>query len=113
MGRTLMQNKGLLFLATAASVVAIGFPATAEVSADLVFCSRLKDTRERIACYDAAARIAERGAARSTVSGRSGAAPALAPIDSYAANFPLKATPVPPQRGFQGAYGAIGGTYGI
>ena len=41
---------------TAALAVGFVLPALAEVSSDLLFCSKLSNQRERIACYDAAAR---------------------------------------------------------
>lgn len=82
--------------------------ACAEVSDDLKFCGSLKSAAERLACYDAAARIAvkstpARPAAR------------VVPLDSQAA-LPFKAAvldPPPARNPFDGYYVGVGGGYAI
>jgi hypothetical protein len=83
--------------------------AKAEVSDDLKFCGGLKSGAERLACYDAAARIAARPV---TVRPARAAPPAM---DAQAA-LPGKAfaAPAAPVRNpFDGYYAAIGGGYGV
>lgn len=80
-------------LGLATVIASASAPFAADVSADLVFCSRIADRAERMACYDAAARIAAtRPQAVKT--------PAAAP-----------ATRRPSSR-FHGPYMAVGGSYG-
>jgi hypothetical protein len=81
-------------------------PAFAEVSDDLKFCGALKSGAERLACYDAAARIASRPAQSRPVA-------RIAPLDAQAA-APSKAPALAPVRNpFDGYYAAIGGGYGV
>ncbi|MGD9920905.1 MAG: hypothetical protein AB7V13_05595 [Pseudorhodoplanes sp.] len=47
----------MLFCAAVATVFLMSLPAGAAISEDLVFCSKLTAPKERLACYDAAARI--------------------------------------------------------
>jgi hypothetical protein len=94
----------------AALVLLVGsyLPAGAEVSDDLKFCGALKSGAERLACYDAAARIAS----RPTVARPARAA---SPVDAQAA-IPAKAPPpepLPARNPFDGYYVAIGGGYGV
>jgi hypothetical protein len=97
-------------LASLVALAGMCVPAAAEVSDDLKFCGSLKSGAERLACYNAAARIASRptGAApRSSVR--------LAPADAQAA-IPTKAAPLEPlpaRNQFDGYYAAIGGGYGV
>lgn len=82
--------------------------ANAEPSEDLVFCSKLADSRERIACYDAAARIA---AARGKQ-----AAPQAARAEGHRVPVVTKADPAPVMTvpaPFAGYYAAGGVGYGI
>ena len=84
-------------------------PANAEVSDDLKFCGDLKSRAERLACYDAAARIAARPAPVRPVVAR------VAPLDAHA-SVPVKAAvlePLPAKNPFDGYYVAAGGGYGI
>lgn len=95
------------------AVVATPVDVAAEVSGDLVFCSRLGNSRERIACYDAAARIAERSMTR----GRSTAPPAAPPVlvkASVAGGAAVVAV-APAERAapFSGPYAAVGGAFGF
>src|SRR3954468_24789264 len=90
------------------SVLAIGLTAAgaanAEVSDDLKFCGSLKSGAERLACYDAAARIASKPAAARTVT-------RTAPADAQPA-IATKAPvlePLPARNPFDGYYAAIGG----
>jgi hypothetical protein len=95
------------FLALAA-LAGSCLPAVAEVSADLKFCGGLESKAERLACYDAAARIASRpAAARPTAR--------AAPLNAQAA-VPAKAPafePPPARNPFDGYYAAVGGGYGV
>src|SRR5436309_759116 len=93
-----------------AIVIATLSHALADVSADLVFCSKQANPRERIACYDAAARIA---ASATTVRVARRTGPALI-------TTPVADTPAPPaympaveKNPFQGLYAAVGGSYGF
>jgi hypothetical protein len=90
------------------ALAASALPAFAEVSEDLKFCGSLKSGAERLACYDAAARIATKPMqTRPTAR--------AAPLDAQAA-VPLKATaldPLPARNPFGGYYAAIGGGYGL
>lgn len=101
-----MQTK----LALAALALAnLPFAAHAAVSDDLVFCSKLNSPKERIACYDAAARIAARG----TVAAQAPAPARM--VTKQAADHPgstAVAEPIERNR-FQGAFATIGGSYGI
>jgi len=85
-------------------------PCFADVSADLLFCSKQVSPRERIACYDAAARIAASGAAQ-RVARQSGPALVAAPVADTAA--PPTYTPLVEKNPFQGLYAAVGGSYGF
>lgn len=83
----------------AMAIVAAPFTAAAEVSADLVFCSKPASPRERIACYDAAARIAARG-------------PSFVSVPAASRDVtPYVEAPV--KNPLQGAFVAIGGSYGL
>jgi hypothetical protein len=84
-------------------------PANAEVSDDLKFCGDLKSRAERLACYDAAARIASRPATVRPVAAR------VAPLDAQAASHAkaLVFTPAQARNPFDGYYAAIGGGYGV
>jgi hypothetical protein len=82
--------------------------ACAEVSDDLKFCGSLKSGAERLACYDAAARIAVK-------STPARAAARAVPLDAQAA-VPFKATaldPLPAHNPFGGYYVGVGGGYGL
>lgn len=82
-------------------------------STDLVFCSKLSDKTERIACYDAAARIAEAKSRHSA--DREPTKQIVAPLPATQA-LAKAASFVPPEvvrTPFQGAYVAGGGSYGI
>lgn len=85
-------------------------PALAEVSADLKFCGGLKSSAERLACYDAAARIASvtKPQPRSVVVQQE-----PAPVIEAMAydHGPVSARPVT-RSNFDGLYAAIGGGYG-
>lgn len=91
----------------ASTITTLGFgicAAQAGVSDDLVFCSKLTAAKERIACYDAAARIAAKGAAT----------PKQEPMATrHAANVPGPPILEIRQNPFQGAFAALGGAYGI
>ena len=104
-----MQTKLAL---AALALVNLPIAAHAAVSDDLVFCSKLTSPKERIACYDAAARIAARG-----TPGEKAGAVAIAParmITKDAADHPAAyAAPPPERRPFHRAYVAAGGSYGI
>jgi len=95
----------IMFVLAASVAASLPLAAQAAVSDDLVFCSKLTSPRERIACYDAAARIAATAGGRN----RGAAAPAMV---SAPAAAPYKA---PPQEKtpFHGAYVSIGGAYGL
>lgn len=84
--------------------------AHADVSDNLVFCSKLGNSRERIACYDAAARIAGNGGTRPAVARSGSSSLVTAPAASMptAPYMPVTETPR-----FQGGYVAFGGSYGI
>ena len=77
----------------------------AEPSADLVFCSKMPSARERISCYDAAARIAATSR-QPTIA----VAPVAAKSPSLAPEGPAVVIDVPR---FQGFYAALGGSYGL
>jgi hypothetical protein len=90
-------------------LVSLCLPANAEVSDDLKFCGDLKSRAERLACYDAAARIASRPAPVRPVAAR------VAPLDAHAAVPAKAAVPAEPlllRNPFDGYYAAIGGGYG-
>lgn len=99
------MNRTVAGIATALAFI----PATAiaGVSDDLVFCSKLAATKERVACYDAAARLAARGAATERTPARL--------VTREAADRPESAAPVviASNNTFQGAFATIGGSYGI
>lgn len=76
-------------------------------SADLVFCSKLAQQRERLACYDAAARIADNKPARTNTRQPVAAAP-----ESAYAKAPFAPSIAPPPSKFHGGYAALGGSYG-
>jgi opacity protein-like surface antigen len=89
---------------------------SAQPSEDLVFCSKLQDSRERIACYDAAARIAARRNARPAPVAAprpSIVAPAHAPQDAMAAAPAFTDPTLPLRSPFDGLYVAGGGSYGV
>jgi len=104
----------LQFLAASITTIAIfQEPALAGVSDDLIFCSKLSNSKERIACYDAAARIAANAAGGR---GRAGVAPPSAMVSTPTASIdavPYKALPQQVATPFQGAYASIGGAYGL
>jgi hypothetical protein len=82
--------------------------AHAGVSDDLVFCSKLGNPKERIACYDAAARIAARPTPTTT--------PARSNIlaTQEAADHPIAPATAPTRNSsFDGAFFSIGGGYGV
>lgn len=82
-------------------------------STDLVFCSKLADKTERIACYDAAARIAEArpraNADREPIKQIVAPLPAAQALAKAASFVPPEVVRTP----FQGAYVSGGGSYGI
>jgi len=87
-------------------------PAHAGVSDDLVFCSKLASPKERIACYDAAARIAANGSG--VRASRTGASPTM--VSAPAADTgtqPPPALATPERTSFRGGYAAIGGGFGV
>src|SRR4051812_36265122 len=84
--------------------------ARAGVSDDLVFCSKLSNGKERIACYDAAARIAANVAPSRL---NRGAAPALASPPAADTAAPPVYVPVAEKSPFQGFYSTLGGSYGF
>jgi hypothetical protein len=90
---------------SAAAFIATPLTAAAQASPDLVFCSKMASPRERIACYDAAARIASVG--KTTT--RAVAAPI---ITREVADYPVNMAPMA-KNPFQGAFAAIGGSYGF
>ena len=97
-------------LATIITTIAISQgPALARVSDDLVFCSKLSSPKERIACYDAAARIAANAAAIQ----RGGPARTLVSAPAADTGGPPIYTPAAEKNRFQGGYAAIGGSYGF
>ncbi|CAN0006249.1 unnamed protein product, partial [Phaeothamnion confervicola] len=90
--------------------------ANAAPSTDLVFCSRLPERSERLACYDAAARIAEaRTGATPTaprpVAVRGATASVTAAAVSAREAHAREIVPTKPNP-FQGYYAALGGSYG-
>jgi hypothetical protein len=100
-----------------AAVVCSSTATFAAPSSDLVFCSKLPDKNERMACYDAAARIAETRISKrasATAAPPRATAPAIdVAADAYAAKNAIQVTPVvEKRRSFHGAYAAIGGSYG-
>jgi|GEM_PF-6212536 len=99
----------IMFVLAASVAASLPLAAQAAVSDDLVFCSKLTSPRERISCYDAAARIA---ANRSPASATRPAAPALTTAPA-ASNAIAYSAPQQESRPFHGAYGAIGGSYGM
>jgi hypothetical protein len=104
------MRRELQFLVAATTTITIfQGSALAGVSDDLVFCSKLANSKERIACYDAAARIA----GNSGTGSQKAATPAMvsAPAASIPA-APYKAAPAE-KTPFQGAYATIGGAYSL
>jgi opacity protein-like surface antigen len=97
--RTLLASVTLLSLASAANAA----------SDDLVFCSKLGDKDERIACYNAAASIA-RVKSRPTRVTLASTGPIELGSDSYA-KVPARTVTQPAK--FHGPYVAIGGTWGV
>jgi hypothetical protein len=93
-----------------AAVGAVASVAHAEVSDDLRFCGALKAGQERLACYDAAARIAQRP--RTPLQAVSTSA--YPPMEAQSSI--TKAAPTlieaPPNK-FAGTYVALGGGYGV
>jgi hypothetical protein len=106
-----MRKLSALFLVALAN---IPFAARAAVSDDLRFCSNLTDRTERVACYNAAARIAE--TARHRSKGAPTAAPAItmqsAPAGAVSPPYTMRSHEVPVSR-FDGFYAAVGATYGV
>jgi hypothetical protein len=101
------MKRHLAISALTISTALIG-AANAEVSDDLKFCGSLKSGAERLACYDAAARIASRPAAARPVA-------RATPLDAHAA-APTKAPAFalePVRNPFDSYYVAIGGGYGV
>lgn len=95
--------------ATAVTVTVVSTPALAGISDDLKFCAGLTSSKERLACYDAAARI--ENAAKPTPA-RTPASTAVqrqpSPLDAQAAI--VTKAPIAPPRNWQGFYlGANGG----
>ena len=93
-----------------AAVGTVASVAHAEVSDDLRFCGALKAGQERLACYDAAARIAQRP--RTPVQAVS--TPTYPPMEAQASV--TKAAPMhieAPHNKFAGTYVALGGGYGV
>lgn len=98
--------------AGAATLIFSMAPAQADVSGDLVFCSKLSSPRERIACYDAAARIAANHTHPAQATPRARAAVITRDVADHptpTSNFTLPPTSNP----FQGAYVALGGSFGL
>jgi hypothetical protein len=96
------------FRALLASTCAMALsPALAGVSDDLVFCSKLTSPRERISCYDAAARIAA-----NIMPARQPTQAGAVIVSSPVAGTPVKALPLE-RTPFHGAYATIGGAYGL
>jgi opacity protein-like surface antigen len=102
----------IMFVLAISAITSLPFAAQAAVSDDLVFCSKLTSPRERIACYDAAARIAANQLPRSA---------ALQPVPNKSAivtrevadkALPPVYAPVVDRNRFDGFYAAIGGAYG-
>jgi len=98
-------------LATVALLAGSG-AARSGISEDLVFCSKLSDSRERLACYDAAARIDDRAGRRrqkSKASHQRQASVALPPAKSL--DIPQSGSAVAlPLPAFSGGY--VGMTLG-
>lgn len=92
----------LKWIVTASALLAFTTAARADISADLKFCAGLSASKERLACYDAAARIEKHGERKAA------ALPVRpAPVANAMAYSP---TPVLPKSPFNGAYiGATGG----
>src|SRR4051812_2470021 len=95
-------------LAAGLATVAL-FPcaALASVSDDLVFCSKLANAKERISCYDAAARIAAAASSHSAPNSQ----PIL--VTRQVADHAMAAPIAPTHNRFDGAFLAVGGGYGI
>jgi len=83
--------------------------ARAGVSDDLVFCSKLSNSKERIACYDAAARIA----ANSGAPARHNPSDLVTARAASIPTAPYTAAPEAAPPRFQGGYLAVGGAYGL
>jgi hypothetical protein len=100
----------IMFVLATTAITSLPFAAQAAVSDDLVFCSKLTSPRERIACYDAAARIAANAPAAT--------APSRVPAPSIL-SAPIAGQPVPykvppaERTPFHGAYVGVGGAYGL
>ncbi len=92
-----------VLLAALAAALICGRPAKADISADLKFCAGLSISKERLACYDAAARIEKR--ADRKVATR--AAPSLSALNAMAYSLPA----VPPKLRFDGAYAGVTAGY--
>lgn len=94
----------------------IGFSSDvfAAPSADLVFCSKLSDKAERLACFDAAARIADR-VSRDELNRsnprRATANPSPAATNAYAKSANIG--PTSQRTAFDGFYAAVGGSWGL
>lgn len=99
------QSLVLLALLVSAS------PSFAEVSSDLRFCGGLKSSAERLACYDAAARIAARPPVRPPVVADRAERPALDAQASLPTKAPILQLPM--RSAFDGYYLAAGGGYGV
>lgn len=84
-------------------------PLLAQTSADLRFCSGLSSSKERLACYDAAARVEKRDQRRVAVR----PAPARLPEQESASALTLPAPQVTPSSRFDGAYVGVTGGYDV
>jgi hypothetical protein len=103
--------RGLL-AAGVATIAAFQSPARAGVSDDLVFCSKLTSAKERISCYDAAARIAANAGRIDQTPQRRPAPATPSPITTQeVAAHPVST--LERTNPFQGLYAAIGGSYGF
>jgi hypothetical protein len=94
-----------MFALATCAIASLPLGAQAAVSDDLVFCSKLTSPRERIACYDAAARIAAASTKPS--------APARELVSRPVADAPAASFRPVKQGSFEGFYAAIGGGYGV
>jgi hypothetical protein len=100
-----------IFALLASAAASFPLAAQAAVSDDLTFCSKLTDRSERVACYHAAARIAENARTRK-VSGVAPAASTALQSQPAAAKAPPVAASHALSNPFDGFYIAGGGTYG-
>lgn len=94
----------VVFAASAAVLLCAG-PARADISADLKFCAGLKVGKERLACYDAAARIEKHNSPK--------VAARISP-PAVASNAMAYAPSLSPQKSrFEGAYAGLTAGYEI